>query len=185
MPCGGWGGRWGPAAGRRVFLELGGTGLQLFTLLVALGTRSGVPVLFFQPMASRKSLLGALCKVLCPVPHMSRRQEFCHPKRCCGSAEQQGSPRLSFLPRSRDCPCCWRAGHCPGPGRPPHSDGGAMGASAPSGYFGPLPQGLWEGSWVCAGAGGKEPLGPGFEWSLSVAVGEPEQCLSDPGRQLL
>lgn len=31
----------------------------------------------------------------------------------------------------------------------------------------------------------KEPLGPGFEWSLSVAVGEPEQCLSDPGRQLL
>lgn len=31
----------------------------------------------------------------------------------------------------------------------------------------------------------KEPLSPEFEWSLCVPVGEPEQCLSDPGRQLL
>lgn len=35
------GGSWGPAAGRRAILELGSTGLQHFTLLVALGTHRG------------------------------------------------------------------------------------------------------------------------------------------------
>lgn len=32
------------------------------------------------------------------------------------SVEEQSSPRLCFLPKSRACPCCWRARHCPGPG---------------------------------------------------------------------
>lgn len=65
----------------------------------------------------------------------------------------------------------------------PHSDGDAVGALALSAYFGLPLKG-------CGRVPGfvlvrKEPLGPGSEWSLSVAVGEPEQCFSDPGGQLL
>lgn len=73
----------------------------------------------------------------------------------------------------------------------PHSDGDAVGALAPSTYFvlplkgcGRVPGFVLvlEGWNVLVR---KEPVGPGSEWSLSVAVGEPEQCFSDPGGQLL
>lgn len=79
----------------------------------------------------------------------------------------------------------------PSPGRPPPlSDvGAAMGSGAPSGCFrgcGRVP-----GSVLMLGAGqvrcadGEGVPGPGCEWSLSDVPGEPEQCLSDPGRQLV
>lgn len=103
--------------------------------------------------------------MLCPVSLMSTRQEFCHPKCCSDRAEFSQAQVPS---RSRDCCCCWRAEHCPGPGRPPILMEVQWGVQHPLVTLGPFLKG-------CGRAPGfvlvlewdvllrKDPVGPGFE----------------------
>lgn len=113
----------------------------------------------------------------------------------CVSAEDQGFPGLSFFPKSWDCPCFLRAGCCPNPVQAGHLHSlmrvqpwaleHPLVASGPlfevGGFLGPSVLGA--GGVGCAD--GEGASGPGCERLLSDTPGEPEQCFSDPGGQLV